>query len=163
MSAAGEVREELVRAAIGLGSNLGDPIANVERGFAALAGLGTVSARSSLYRSAPWGGVEQPPFVNAAALLDTRLTARSLLDALGEIERALGRTPSVRWGPRVIDLDILTYGGLAIHEAGLVVPHERLFERAFVLGPLAEIDAAFAAAFAALPPGALVGLERIGS
>jgi len=163
VSAAGDARNRVVRAAIGVGSNLGDPVENVERGLAALAGLGTVVARSSLYRSQPWGGVEQPAFVNAAALLDTRLSARALLDGLGEIERALGRTATLRWGPRVIDLDILTYGGLAIREEGLIVPHERLFERSFVLGPLAEIDPAFEAAFAALPAAALLGLERIGS
>jgi 2-amino-4-hydroxy-6-hydroxymethyldihydropteridine diphosphokinase len=152
-----------VRAAIGLGSNMGDPVENVERGLAALTALGTVVARSSLYRSPPWGGVEQASFINAAALLDTRLSARALLKELKAIERVLGRTRAVRWGPRVIDLDILTYGGLAIREEGLVVPHERLFERGFVLGPLAEIEPEFEAAFAALPAAALAGLERIGS
>ncbi len=154
---------ETVRAGIGLGSNLGDPVANVERAIEALADLGVVVARSSLYRSEPWGVREQPAFVNAAALLETRLTARELLAGLKAIERALGRTETVRWGPRVIDLDILTYGGLTVREEGLVVPHERLFERAFALGPLAEIDAGFAPAFAALPAAVRAGLERIGT
>ncbi len=154
---------EIVRAGIGLGSNLGDAVANVERGFAALARVGTVVARSSLYRSEAWGVEEQPAFVNAAALVDTRLAPLELLAGLKAIERALGRTATFRWGPRVIDLDILTYGGLTVREQGLVVPHERLFERAFALGPLAEIDPAYAAAFADLPAGVRAGLERIGT
>ncbi len=128
-----------------------------------LATLGDVVARSSLYRSAPWGVLDQAPFVNAAALLETGLPARELLRRLKTIERNLGRKATVRWGPRVIDLDILTYGALTIREEGLIVPHERLFERAFALGPLAEIDPAFAPAFAALPPDARQGLERIGT
>jgi len=152
----------VVRAAIGIGSNVGDPAANVERAIAALGGVGRVVARSHLYRSEPWGVREQPNFVNAAALLETALTPRELLEKLKELERALGRTPGVRWGPRVIDLDILTYGDVAVREEGLTVPHERLYERAFALGPLSEIDVAFADAFDALPREAREALERIG-
>jgi 2-amino-4-hydroxy-6-hydroxymethyldihydropteridine diphosphokinase len=163
VSVPGKQAAGVVRSAIGIGSNLGNPVANVTRAFTELAKLGAVVARSSLYRSEPWGVLDQPPFVNAAVLLETSLPPRELLRKLKAIERNLGRRATVRWGPRVIDLDILTYGSLTIREAGLIVPHERLFERAFALGPLAEIDPAFAPAFAALPADARRGLERIGT
>jgi len=140
-------------AAIGIGSNVGDAAANVAGAFAHLASLGTVVARSRLYRSEPWGVREQPPFVNAAALLETALAPRALMLALQGIERAAGRTPTYRWGPRVLDLDILTYGEERIEEPDLVIPHARLRERAFALVPLAEIDPRWAAARDALPPG----------
>ncbi|MEO6968415.1 MAG: 2-amino-4-hydroxy-6-hydroxymethyldihydropteridine diphosphokinase [Rhodanobacteraceae bacterium] len=127
---------------IALGSNLGDPRAQVMRGFAALSALpcSQMLARSRLYRSAPWGVAEQPEFVNAAAALDTALAPRELLDALLAIERAAGRTrDSTRWGPRTLDLDLLLYGDRVLHEQGLEIPHPRLHERAFVLLPMAEI------------------------
>jgi len=132
------------RAYIALGSNRGDAVANVERGFNALGTMGIVLRRSSLYRTPPWGTIDQPDFVNAAALLETRLNPRALLGALKEAERRLGRTPGERWGPREIDLDLLTYDDVTIDEPDLRVPHEHLRERAFVLVPLAEIDPAYA-------------------
>lgn len=127
---------------IGLGSNLADPAAQVEAGLRALARLPKTRlvARSRLYRSAPWGRVDQPEFVNAAAQLETVLEPGLLLDALLQIERAAGRErDGTRWGPRVLDLDILVYGERRIAEPGLHVPHPHLPERAFVLVPLAEI------------------------
>jgi 2-amino-4-hydroxy-6-hydroxymethyldihydropteridine diphosphokinase len=142
-------------ARIGLGANLGDAAAQVERGIAALGALGSVRTRSKLYRSAPWGVLDQAPFVNAAALLETALTPRELLGELKRLERELGRTESIRWGPRAIDLDILAYDDLDVREADLVIPHERLFERAFALVPLAEIDPSFEAARARLSAAAL--------
>jgi 2-amino-4-hydroxy-6-hydroxymethyldihydropteridine diphosphokinase len=148
-------------AAIGLGSNLGDPAANVERALAALATLGRVASRSSLYRSAAWGETAQPDFINAAALLVTELEPRALLDALKTLEGELGRVASYRWGPRAIDLDILTYGALRIDEPDLIVPHARLFERAFALAPLSEIAAEFEAAYAALPAADRASVQRI--
>jgi 2-amino-4-hydroxy-6-hydroxymethyldihydropteridine diphosphokinase len=148
-------------AAIGLGSNLGDPAANVERALAALATLGRVASRSSLYRSAAWGETAQPDFINAAALLVTELEPRALLDALKALEGELGRVASYRWGPRAIDLDILTYGALRIDEPDLIVPHARLFERAFALAPLSEIAAEFEAAYAALPAADRASVQRI--
>jgi len=140
-------------AAIGLGSNEGDAAAHIRRGFTRLAELGTLVARSPLYHSPPWGVTEQPPFVNAAALLETGLTPRALLEALQRIEREAGRVPTYRWGPRVLDLDILTYGDQRLDEPGLTIPHARLSERAFALVPLAEIDPRFSAQRDALPPG----------
>ena len=127
---------------IGLGSNLADPRAQVEAGLRALARLtDTRLVRSSrLYRSAPWGRTNQPEFVNAVAELYTNLAPQSLLDALLAIERQAGRErDATRWGPRVLDLDILVYADLVIDLPGLHVPHPHLHERAFVLMPLCEI------------------------
>jgi len=137
-------------ARIGLGSNAGDAVDNVERALDALERLGTVAARSALYRSPPWGVRDQADFVNAAALLETALDPRELLGALKALESELGRVTTYRWGPRVIDLDILAYDDLIVDEPDLALPHPRLAERAFALVPLAEIDPAFAAALDAL-------------
>jgi len=127
---------------VGLGSNLADPRAQVERALRALAALPQTRLvqRSRLYRSAPWGRADQPEFVNAVVALQTELTPRELLEALLKIERAAGRArDATRWGPRVLDLDILVFGDRLIDEPGLHVPHPHLHERAFVLLPLAEI------------------------
>lgn len=127
---------------IGLGSNLADPGAQVERASRALADLPKTRLvqRSRLYRSAPWGRADQPEFVNAVVALQTELTPRELLEALLAVERAAGRArDATRWGPRVLDLDILVFGDRLIDEPGLHVPHPHLHERAFVLLPLAEI------------------------
>jgi 2-amino-4-hydroxy-6-hydroxymethyldihydropteridine diphosphokinase len=127
---------------VALGSNLDDPRAQVLRGFDALARLPNTKliARSRLYRSAPWGVREQPEFVNAAAELETYLEPRALLDALLAIERAAGRERhGPRWGPRLLDLDLLLYGDRVLHEPGLALPHPHLHERAFVLLPLHDL------------------------
>ena len=133
-----------VPAYVALGSNLDDPREQVERAMAALAGLPDTRLvlRSSLYRTRPFGPVEQPDFVNAAAGLLTRLDPAELLAQLKALEAQLGRErPVVRWGPRRIDLDMLVHGGARIAEPGLEVPHPGIPERAFVLVPLAEIAA----------------------
>jgi 2-amino-4-hydroxy-6-hydroxymethyldihydropteridine diphosphokinase len=140
-------------AAIGIGSNLGDAAASVRRGCERLDELGTVLARSRLFRSPPWGVTDQAPFVNAAVLVDTPLSPRALLAALKRIEAEEGRVPTVRWGPRVLDLDILAYGDLQLNEPDLVIPHPRLRERAFALVPLADVDPHYAELRDALPPG----------
>lgn len=139
------------RAAIGIGSNLGDSVANVGRAMESLAEVGTLVARSSLYRTKAWGPVAQANFVNAAALVETVLAPRDLLRTLKDIEKRLGRVRSIRWGPRTIDLDILTYGDAIVNEENLQIPHPRLRERAFVLAPLAEIVENYAGMYAALP------------
>lgn len=131
-----------IPAFVALGSNLDDPERQVERAFAALADLpqSRVVSRSSVYRSAPFGPVVQPEFVNAVAGLLTTLDARVLLGELKALERSLGRkTPVVRWGPRRIDLDLLVHGNARVDEPEIQVPHPGLAERAFVLVPLAEI------------------------
>lgn len=132
---------ETVTACVALGSNLDDPRAQVERGFAALAKLPqtTLRARSRLYRTPPWGVVDQSDFINAAARLETALPPRDLLDALLAMEGRAGRVRGIRNGPRILDLDLLLYGDRIIDEAGLAVPHPRLHERAFVLLPLSDV------------------------
>ena len=130
-----------VKAVVALGSNLDDPEAQVRRAFSEIAALPDtwVTARSALYRTAPVGYAEQPPFVNACALVETRLAARALLDGLLAIERRHGRVREIPNGPRTLDLDIVLYGGAVIDEPGLTVPHPRAHERAFVLAPLADV------------------------
>ncbi|MDQ2857251.1 MAG: 2-amino-4-hydroxy-6-hydroxymethyldihydropteridine diphosphokinase [Candidatus Eremiobacteraeota bacterium] len=148
-------------AAIGLGSNRGDPRHNVERACTALDSVGTVVARSSLYVTRAWGETAQPDFINAVALVETALEPRDLLAALQRIEAGLGRTPSYRWGPREIDLDILTYGEAAFRDEALAIPHERLTERAFALAPLAEIVPEYLPVLAALPVAERESVQRI--
>ena len=131
-------------ACIGLGSNLGDRQRTLEQALRTLAGRPGIRALavSSLYETDPVGVLDQPPFLNAAARLDTSLGARALLDALLETEREMGRIRERRWGPRNIDLDLLLYGDEVIREEGLVVPHPLLAERLFVLAPLCDLDSA---------------------
>lgn len=126
---------------VGLGSNLDGPGQRVEAALAGLAQLpdSMLIARSRLWHSPPMGPVAQPDYVNAAAGLLTRLAAPALLAALKSLERELGREPPVvRWGPRVIDLDLLVLGDEQRDEPGLRLPHPGLHERDFVLYPLAE-------------------------
>ena len=148
---------------LGLGANLGDAAETLREAARRLADLGPVVARSSLYRTPAWGVTDQPPFVNAALALETTLEPHALLAALKDLERELGRTPTFRWGPRAIDLDILAYDGVRLDEPELTIPHARLAERAFALVPLAEIAPAFAGLRDALPPSDLAAIERFGA
>lgn len=127
---------------VGIGSNLGDPRRQVERAFDALALLPRTRLvlRSALFRTVPFGEVVQPAFVNAAAGLLTQLTPEDLLAGLRDAERALGREPPrQRWGPRVIDLDLLVLGRETRDGDALRLPHPGIAERDFVLYPLAQI------------------------
>jgi 2-amino-4-hydroxy-6-hydroxymethyldihydropteridine diphosphokinase len=146
------------RAYVGIGTNLGDRERNVELALAALHDLGNIAALSTLYRTAPWGKTDQPWFLNGVVALETQRAPRELLDALTAIERSLGRTAGERWGPRVIDLDLLLYDDLAIDEPNLQVPHPHLRERAFILVPLAELDERFGAQRDALEESQLAGV-----
>jgi 2-amino-4-hydroxy-6-hydroxymethyldihydropteridine diphosphokinase len=133
----------MAEALIALGGNVGDVRATLDRAVAMLGqrpGLRVV-ARSSDYRTPPWGVTDQAPFVNAVIAADTTLTPQELLTRAQGVERALGRdrTHEQRWGPRPVDIDILAYDDLALDTPGLTLPHPRLFERAFVLVPLTEI------------------------
>ena len=130
----------MAEAALGLGSNLGDKRRNVAEAISRLeAGGARVLKRSSDYRTEPWGLTEQDWFVNACVLVETALPPRALLGLCQQVERNLGRTREVKWGPRTIDIDILTYDGLTLDTPSLVIPHPYALERAFVLAPLAEI------------------------
>jgi 2-amino-4-hydroxy-6-hydroxymethyldihydropteridine diphosphokinase len=128
---------------IALGGNVGDVQSTFDRAIAMLCDGEAVrlKARSSDYRTPPWGLTDQPHYVNAVIAVTTSLGPHELLSRAQECERALGRdrTREQRWGPRAIDIDVLTYGDVAINDAGLALPHPRLFERGFVLVPLAEI------------------------
>ncbi|WEK49558.1 MAG: 2-amino-4-hydroxy-6-hydroxymethyldihydropteridine diphosphokinase [Candidatus Kaistia colombiensis] len=126
---------------LGLGSNLGDREAMLRAAISALAATPgvRVTAVSSLYETPPWGPVPQGPYLNACIALDTTLSARDVLDLGLRIERDHGRERAIRWGPRTLDIDLLLYGDATIDEEGLIVPHPRMTERAFVLVPLAEI------------------------
>ena len=129
---------------VALGSNLSGPQRRVEDAFEALAGLpgSRLVLRSSLWRSVPMGPQDQPAFVNAAAGLVTTARPRAFLESLKALEQRLGKTePAVRWGPRVIDLDLLAFGELKCEEPGLRLPHPGLHQRNFVLYPLSEIAA----------------------
>ena len=126
---------------LGLGGNLGDPAATIARATETLRARGHVriDLTSSLYRTAPWGPVAQPDFANACALGATDLAPRALLSEIKAVEALLGRVEGERWGPRAVDIDILFYAGTSVEAPDLVIPHQSLFERAFVLVPLAEI------------------------
>jgi 2-amino-4-hydroxy-6-hydroxymethyldihydropteridine diphosphokinase len=128
-------------ALIGLGGNLGDPVKSIMQ---AIEMIGRnedcrVEAVSSLWRTPPWGKTDQPDFINACAKVSTRLEPRAFLDLCLQIEKVLKRVRNERWGPRSIDIDILFFGERVIKQEGLVIPHPRIADRAFVLVPLAEI------------------------
>lgn len=129
----------MVRAAIALGSNVGDRMGHLDAATEALRNLGSVAAVSPIYESAPIGGPEQGRYLNAVAVLDTTLAARDLLDGLLDIELERGRERTEKWGPRTLDLDLLLYGAESIDEVGLTVPHPRMTERRFVLDPLLDV------------------------
>lgn len=131
------------RACVGLGANLGQAQATIVQALAELDTLPAtrVRAASRLYRTPAWGVRDQPDFVNAAALLETTLAPRALLEHLLDIERRHGRdrTRETRWGPRTLDLDLLLYEAVVLDTPGLQLPHPRLHARAFALLPLAEV------------------------
>jgi 2-amino-4-hydroxy-6-hydroxymethyldihydropteridine diphosphokinase len=129
----------VARAYIGLGANLGDRAATLREAVRRLRALGEVVAVSALYETAPVGYREQPPFLNAALILDTSLSARELMAAMLAVERDLGRVRTFRNAPRTVDLDLLMVDDLVLETPGLTLPHPRFHERAFVLVPLAEI------------------------
>jgi 2-amino-4-hydroxy-6-hydroxymethyldihydropteridine diphosphokinase len=145
----------VAEALLGLGGNVGDIRATLDEAVRRFADGTDVKlvARSSDYRTPPWGVTDQPPFINCAVVIETALTPHALLTRALEVERALGRdrTREQRWGPRAIDIDLLAYDQVAMNDPDLILPHPRLFERAFVLVPLAEIA-----------PGRLIQGRQIG-
>lgn len=129
------------RVFLGLGSNLGDREARVREALTQIAVLpGTRVVRvSSLRETVPWGVEEQPPFINGAAEIRTELEPLPLLDALKQVETRIGRSRTYRWGPRVIDIDVLVYGERRLETPRLTIPHPQILERPFVVQPLEEI------------------------
>lgn len=130
---------------IGIGSNIGDAACNCARG---IEGIGEIDgnkiiAISSFYRSEPIGHIEQDWFVNCVIKIKTDLTPHSLLTALHDVEKSFGRKRDIKYGPRVIDLDVLLFDSLIIDEGEFKIPHPRMHERRFVLEPMSEIDANF--------------------
>ena len=125
---------------IGIGSNLGNRQENCFRAVEILEKRGIkVQKRSSLYETEPWGVKDQPRFINMVVQIETTLEPNDLLRVLKDIEKEIGRQDSFRWGPRMIDLDILLFNALVLNEENLQIPHPYLHEREFVLRPLSEI------------------------
>jgi 2-amino-4-hydroxy-6-hydroxymethyldihydropteridine diphosphokinase len=129
-----------VYAYIGIGSNLGDREKNCLRAIELLKAKGiTVTKQSSFYETEPWGIKDQPLFINMAVEIKTEIEPRKLLDILKDIEKEIGREETFRWGPRIIDLDILLFDNIVLNEDNLKIPHPLMHERDFVLRPLCEI------------------------
>jgi len=135
------VPETMTVAALGLGGNIGDPAAAMARALRELDAHADchLLAVSDLYRTPPWGKTDQADFFNCCALVETRLTAPALLQLCLDIERGMKRVRTERWGPRTIDIDVLTFGNESVVTESLEVPHPRMTDRAFVLLPLADI------------------------
>ncbi len=126
---------------IGIGSNLDNPLLQVQTALRELAEIPktALTRSSSLYRTPPMGPPDQPDYINAVAALTTTLSPTELLDALQALEARHGRVRTIHWGPRTLDLDLLLYGNETVHTARLTVPHPGIAQRAFVVLPLAEI------------------------
>ena len=124
---------------LSIGTNLGDRIANLRAALEAMPPEVEPVAISRVYETPPWGYTDQPAFLNMAVHARTGLGPESLLRKLKQVETRIGRKPGIRWGPRLLDIDILFYDDLLLDMPGLVIPHKRMHERGFVLVPLAEI------------------------
>jgi 2-amino-4-hydroxy-6-hydroxymethyldihydropteridine diphosphokinase len=141
---------------LALGTNLGNRTSNLRRALAAFPPAVTILAESSVYETPPWGMTDQPPFLNMVIKGETRLAPMDLLQYLKQIESELGRVPTVRYGPRLIDVDILFYNSLILDTPELTIPHPRLHERAFVLVPLADLSPTLVHPVLGIPVGALL-------
>ena len=129
-----------MKAVIALGSNLGNRELNIDSAIAELAKIVEITHLSTNYETDPVGGPEQPKYLNAITIAETELDPRELLIAMLEIEKKLGRTREVHWGPRTLDVDLIIFGDEVIDSEVLVLPHPRAHERRFVLEPWLEID-----------------------
>lgn len=134
-------RHGVFDATLGLGSNIGDKSANVERAIALLTADGAISLvqRSRNYASPPWGILEQDSFVNACVSVATKFSPHDLLKRCQNVETQMGRVRHQKWGPRIIDVDILTYRDVCLNDPDLIIPHPFIANRSFVLLPLREI------------------------
>ncbi len=147
------------RAYLGLGSNLGDRLGHLAaalRGLAAADGIAVVGV-SPVYETTPVGGPAQPDYLNAVVALDTDRSARQLLGVAQDLEARAGRVRAERWGPRILDVDVLVVTGETVHDPDLEVPHPRMAERGFVLAPLHDLDPCLAGT---APPGGWPGVRR---
>jgi 2-amino-4-hydroxy-6-hydroxymethyldihydropteridine diphosphokinase len=133
--------ETMTRVGFGLGSNLGDKPVNIKKALRLIEqrDVARLTAVSRIYRTPPWGDLDQGDFANACAIGETKLSPYELLAAVKSIEADMGRAPTRRWGPRLIDVDILFLGDHTLDDPELTLPHKELFARGFVLAPLAEI------------------------
>jgi 2-amino-4-hydroxy-6-hydroxymethyldihydropteridine diphosphokinase len=129
-----------MKAVISLGANIGDAKANLDLAIGLLREATEVLAVSSYLQTKPIGGPEQPDYLNAVAIVESELPAKDLLALLNGVETAMGRTREIHWGPRVIDLDLIQFGGLLVNDEKLTLPHPRAHERRFVLAPWFEIE-----------------------
>lgn len=129
-----------MKAVIALGANMGNPQENIDLAIALLREATDIQAISSMYRTAPVGGPEQPDYINAVALAESELPATDFLKMLHGIEKTLGRERTIHWGPRTIDLDLIQYGSILSSSQELLLPHPRAYERRFVLEPWLEVD-----------------------
>jgi 2-amino-4-hydroxy-6-hydroxymethyldihydropteridine diphosphokinase len=148
----------MTRAYLGLGSNLGDRLANLGQAVALLEERGASFLRSSRVYETEAVGPPQPDYLNAVIEVETGLSPRGLLIACLAVEQVMGRVRGERWGPRVIDVDVLTFGDLEVDESDLTIPHPRMHERGFVMIPLLELDAD-----PVLPGGRKASTLRIGA
>ncbi len=138
-----------------LGSNIGNVRQNIDRALAVLKNSSVeVVKKSSARMTRPWGRIDQPDFLNMAVEVACEYTPRELLEVLKSIEREMGRTAAERWGPRIIDLDILFYGSLTLQEDDLVIPHPHFFDRPFAVALMNEIAPQF------IPPGSDVSIAE---
>jgi 2-amino-4-hydroxy-6-hydroxymethyldihydropteridine diphosphokinase len=128
------------RAVLSLGANLGDPLAALRAAVGALAEQVEVVAVSPVYETEPMGGVPQDDFLNAVLVVDTDLSPRELLTLAHEVELAAGRTRDLRWGPRTLDVDLISYDAYVSSDPAVTLPHPRAHERAFVLRPWLDVD-----------------------
>lgn len=154
----GSRQDREARAYLGIGSNLGDRLANLQSavdGLARTPGI-TVTAVSPVYETEPVGGPEQPEYLNAVVGIDTARTPRELLGVAHSIEDAAQRVRDVRWGPRTLDVDVLLVGEDVVDEPDLQVPHPRMRERAFVMAPLTDLEPSLADP----PAGGWAGVRR---
>ena len=126
-----------------LGSNMGNSLLTLEAALARIGKLGSIHKTSAYYKTKAWGNISQPDFINQVIALQTIMTPIDLMTALQQIEKDLGRVRGEKWGPRLIDIDILFYGERIIKEANLEIPHPRIVQRRFTLVPLVEIASDF--------------------
>lgn len=135
-----QAERKYINVFLGLGSNVGDRAGQLRAAAALIQKLiGKIARKSHVYETQPWGKTDQDAFLNQVVMVNTVLDPRGLLDAIGKIERELGRERREKWGPRPIDIDVLFYGRRIVRDKGLEIPHPELHKRAFVLAPLLEI------------------------